>query len=73
MEARTRRLGAAAPSIAPMSSLHTPVAATTLRARTVKDEPSVRSATRTPTTGAAAPSPSRSRPVTRALDSTRAP
>ena len=38
-----------------MSSLHTPVAATTLRARTVNDEPSVRSATRTPTTGASAP------------------
>ena len=34
LDARTRRLGAESPSIAPMSSLHTPVAATTLRART---------------------------------------
>src|SRR5215218_292098 len=37
LDARTRRLGAEAPSIAPMSSLHTPVAATTLRARTTND------------------------------------
>ena len=57
-----------------MSSLHTPVAAMTLRARTVNDVPSVRSAARTPTTGRRlGPSPSRSSPVTRALESTRAP
>jgi hypothetical protein len=72
-EARTRRLGADSPSISPTSSLHTPVAAMTLRARTEKFEPSARSATSTPTTGAVGPSPSRSRPVTRALLSTRAP
>jgi hypothetical protein len=52
LDARTRRLGAESPSISPMSSLHTPVAATTLRARTVKFDPSVRSATCTPTTAA---------------------
>ena len=57
LDARTRRLGAAMPSISPMSSLQTPVAATTLRARTVNELPSVRSATRTPTTGACLPPP----------------
>src|SRR3954454_19485180 len=78
LEARTRRLGAWASgpplfNIAPTSSLQTPVAAITLRARTENEDPSVRSATRTPTTGDWGPSPSRSRPVTRALDSARAP
>ena len=40
-----------------MSSLQTPVAAMTLRARTVNDVPSVRSDARTPTTGAMSPPP----------------
>src|SRR5215217_9633962 len=39
LDARTFRLGAETPSIAPMSSLQTPVAAITLRARTVNDVP----------------------------------
>ena len=63
------------PSIAPMSSLHTPVAATTLRARTVNDDPSVRSATRRRRPARRPRRPRRRRPgaarSTRALESTR--
>ena len=73
LEARTRRPGRTPTSlsICDMSSLHTPVAATTVRARTSNSGASgaSRSRTRTPTTSRA----SRTKPTTRALVTTAAP
>ncbi len=73
LDARTRRPGRTptSRSISDMSSLHTPVAATTVFARTSNssDPGDSRSFTRTPTTSRA----SRTNPVTRALVTTAAP
>ena len=73
LEARTRRPGRTPTSLSirDMSSLHTPVAATTVRARTSNSGESgdSRSRTLTPTTSRA----SRTNPVTRALVTTAAP
>lgn len=61
--------GAGIPAASDMSSLHTPVAAMTVRARTSISAPLSRSTTFAPTTR----SPSRSNDVTRARVSTEAP
>ena len=69
LEARTRRPGRVAPTIAEISLLHTPVAATTVRAATWRSTPVSWSRTTAPVTSRA----SRSSPTTRALGTTAAP